>query len=156
MNGNIKIIKKCQGYTLLELIVVIALLAILLTIAVPGVRIIGRFQEKDELKTFRRDIISAKNKAIMEATIYSLHINKESNCYTIKTGYSKTSSGNIVKTVKFIHWEFYGENNFDNSIRFLTTGAPDKSGTMRIKNKKGKITRLTISPVTGKLNVYND
>lgn len=141
---------KSQGYTLLEIIVVLALLAILLSIAVPSIRIIGNFEEKNEIKSFRRDIISIKNKAIMEGTIYILSIERKNNRYVI------TSGGKTIKDVKFIHWEILTGNTFNNKIKFKATGSPEMGGTLRLKNKKGKVIKLTIQPVTGKLNIYEE
>ena len=149
MNGNIKQTNK-QGYTLLELIVVLALLSIILSIAAPSIRVIGKFEEKMEMKTFRKDIISAKNKAITEGTMYALFIERENNRYLINSG------GKTIKYVKFKHWEILPGNTFNNRIKFLAAGSPDRGGSLRLKNKKGKIIKLTIVPVTGKLNMYEE
>lgn len=140
--------KQNQGYTLLEVIVVLALIGIFLSISIPNLRIISNFQEKNEMKTFRRDIIAAKNKAIMEGTIYVLNIERKINSYNIKI------SGETVKDVELVYWHIIPGNTLENRIEFSPTGVPNGGGTIRLKNKKGKITELTISPVTGKINIY--
>lgn len=142
--------EKRRGYTLLEIIVVLALLAILLSISVPSMRIMENFKEKREIKIFRRDIISAKNKAIMEGTIYILSIERKNNRYVI------TNRSKIIKDVKLVYWEILTGNTFNNKIKFTAAGSPDRGGRLRLKNKKGKIIKLTILPVTGKLNIYEE
>lgn len=150
MNGSIKSKKTRQGYTLLEILVVLALISIILSIAIPSIKVIGNFEEKKEMKNFRRDIISARNMAIIEGSIYVLTIYEKDNSYIIK------SKGKVIKNIKLAYWEIMPENTLDSKIKFLSTGSPDKGGTIGLKNKRKKITKLTILPVTGKLNVYEN
>lgn len=150
MNGSIKSKKTRQGYTLLEILVVLALISIILSIAIPSIKVIGNFEEKKEMKNFRRDIISARNMAIIEGSIYVLTIYEKDNSYIIK------SKGEVIKNIKLAYWEIMPENTLDSKIKFLSTGSPDKGGTIGLKNKRKKITKLTILPVTGKLNVYEN
>lgn len=148
MNGNIKNANR-QGYTLLEIIVVLALLGIFLSISVPSISVIGNFKEREEIKAFRRDIISTKNKAIMEGLIYKFTIDDINNDYNISL------NSDTVKRVELEYWEIVS-TNFENTVYFLATGSPDRGGTIRLRNKRGKITELRIVPVTGKLNVYEN
>lgn len=149
MNGNIKNIRTKQGYTLIELIVVLALLSLLLSICVPSISIIGKFKEKEEIDSFRRDIVSTRNKAIMEGFAYNLKIEEPNNTYII------TKDGKVIKEVEFAYWQV--KNNFEkNSFKLLPTGSPDQGGSIWLTNKKGKVTKLTLVPVTGKVNVYEN
>lgn len=149
MNGNINNVTR-QGYTLLEIIVVLVLIGILMSISIPSIKIIRNIEEKEEINIFRRDIISAKNKSITEGTIYILNIEANKNSYNI------TNGGDIIKEVKFVHWQIMPGNTFGNEIKFYATGSPNKGGSLELKNKKNKIIKLSVVPVTGKLNVYEN
>ena len=85
MNGNIDN-KNCNseyGYTLVELLVVIALFAIVLSIGIPSTKIIFNTREKKELMEFKRDIIFARNSAVVENCNYILYVYVDRNRYKI-------------------------------------------------------------------------
>ncbi len=144
--------KKKYGYTLVELLVVIALFAIVLSVAMPSFNIIFNTQEKKELMEFKRDIIFARNSAIVENTVYIFSINKSSNSYIIRKEDNKT----VVKEVNLSHGIVIGENNFGGSIKFTPTGSPSIGGTISLTNKKKQKIKITITPVTGQVNLYID
>ena len=102
------------------------------------------------MKTLINDIISAKNKSIVEGSIYIFNIERKDNTYSITKGAS------IIKEVKLEYWEIISGNTFENKIKFLASGSPDRGGSLQLKNKKGKITKLSLVPVTGKLNIYEN
>ena len=45
-------------------------------------------------------------------------------------------------------------NNFNNSVSFSPTGAPNKAGTIFLTNKKNQNIEITIEVATGKVNLY--
>lgn len=109
--------------------------------------------EKRELMTFRRDIINARNSAIVENTYYTLNINVKNNSYQIiKHG----SQNETIRNVKFENGIKILNNNFNSSLNFSPTGSPNKGGTIKLTNKKGEIIEITITPATGKVNIYYD
>lgn len=148
-----KHISSKSGYTLLELVVVLALFAIVFSISIPSIKVIFINIEKRELMTFRRDIINARNSAIVENTYYTLNINVKNNSYQIiKHG----SQNETIRNVKFENGIKILNNNFNSSLNFSPTGSPNKGGTIKLTNKKGEIIEITITPATGKVNIYYD
>lgn len=148
-----KHISSKSGYTLLELVVVLALFAIVFSISIPSIKVIFINMEKRELMTFRRDIINARNSAIVENTYYTLKINVKNNSYQIiKHG----SQNETIRNVKFENGIKILNNNFNSSLNFSPTGSPNKGGTIKLTNKKGEIIEITITPATGKVNIYYD
>lgn len=139
------------GYTLLELLVVVALIAIVLSVAVPSLQTIVNTKEKKELMEFKRDIIYARNSAVVENKIYILELNIKNNSYRISK-VDKTTK--IVKDVKFSNGIKLNRNNFGDTINFLSTGAPSDSGTISMTNRKKQKIEITITPATGKVNLY--
>ena len=68
--------------------------------------------EKRELMTFRRDIIYARNSAIVENVNYVLFIDKANNSYQIKKQGNKEE---IIRNVKFENGIKIVKNNFYNT-----------------------------------------
>lgn len=148
-----KNLKGKYGYTLLELMVVLALFAILFSMAIPSIRSVFINLEKRELMTFRRDIIFARNSAIVENTNYTLNINRSKNSYQIIRHGSKSET---IRNVQFENGIRILSNNFSSSLSFTPSGAPSKAGEIKLTNKKGENIKITITPATGKVNLYID
>jgi prepilin-type N-terminal cleavage/methylation domain-containing protein len=139
------------GYTLLELLVVLALIAIVLSVGIPSMSIIFNTREKKELMEFKRDIIFARNSAVVENCIYGVYIDLINNSYKIVKEDTKTS---IVKDKQFSHGILIISNNFKSSISFSPTGTPNRAGTILLTNRKNQKISITITPATGKINLY--
>lgn len=152
MNKNIEHSKKL-GYTLIELMLVIALIAIVLSISTPSLNLIFNTAENKELMEFKRDIIFARNRAVMENGIYTLKINIPENKYIVLRDHSRKA---IVQDKKFSKGVVLKLDNLDHSIRFYPTGTPNKAGTIRLTNKRNQNIIITIAPATGKVNLKID
>lgn len=150
MNLNIRS-KNKKGYTLVELIVVIALMGIVLSVAIPSFKIILRTAEKKELMEFKRDLNFARNSSIMENQIYLVRIDKVKNQYFIERATGKNKE--VIKNKEFVNGIILKENNLNNSITFYPSGSPSKAGTIELSNRKGEKIEITITPATGKINI---
>ena len=148
MSGNIK---KGKGYTLVELIVVIALVGIVLSISIPSIKIIFTTSEKKELMEFKRDLIFARNSAVMENKVYSIDLDIVENQYFIRK--SNKNGKKLIKKKKFVNGIVLKEDNLDHYITFYPTGSVEKAGTIRLSNRKKEKIYITITPATGKVNL---
>lgn len=154
MNGNIDN-KNCNseyGYTLIELLVVIALFAIVLSIGIPSTKIIFNTREKKELMGFKRDIIFARNSAVVENCNYILYVYVDKNRYKIakENGLIVT----IIKDIKFCNGIIIKGNNFNSIMKFHPNGTPNNAGRILLTNSKKENIEITITPATGKVNLY--
>lgn len=142
-----------KGFTLLELILCISLFAIILTIPLFKIDVLLNQKEKKELKEFITDINYARNKAIIESTRYSIYIRPDTNSYVIYQ--HKSSMQKIVKKKEFTNGiQFKSTNVKDKEIIFTQSGAPSHAGEILLKNKRGEDIKITITPATGKVNIY--
>lgn len=148
MSGNTN---KVRGYTLVELIVVIALIAIVLSIAIPSIRVIFITSEKKELMEFKRDLIFARNSAVMENSIYTIEFNLEKNQYSMIRG--KGINKIVTKEKKFVNGIKLKNDNLDHYVTFYATGSPEKAGTIELTNKNNDKIYITVVPATGKINL---
>lgn len=145
--------KNNKGFTLLELILYISIISIILLIPMFKVDILHNYKEKQELKEFVKDINYARNKTITESISHSVLIDINRNTYTIYKQDHPVKK--IVKNKKFSHGIKLKQLSIEKpEIKFSLSGAPDNPGTIILENKKGKIVKITITPATGKVNVY--
>ncbi len=151
MSGNIKKLISKFGYTLVELLVVLALFAIVLSIGMPNIKVIFKTRERVELSQFKRDIVFARNSAIVENCNYTLYLYPGENRYQIiKISKNITT----IKDITLSNGVLIKGNNFNNSVSFSPTGAPNKAGTIFLTNKKNQNIEITIEVATGKVNLY--
>lgn len=148
MNGNIN---KIKGYTLVELIVVIALIGIVLSIAIPSIKMVFSTSEKKELMEFKRDLIFARNSAVMENGIYSIELNIVKNQYSVIN--HKVSDKKLVKKKEFVNGIILEADNLDHHVTFYPTGSVEKAGSIKLSNRKNEKIYITITPATGKINL---
>lgn len=141
------------GYTLIELIIVLALMCIVLSIAIPSISLMFNTSEKKELLEFKRDINFARNSAVMENKTYTLSINVPKNGYRIIREKNELL---VVKSKEFTNGIVLKLDNLDHFITFYPTGTPNKAGTIRLTNRKKQDIRMTITPATGKVNIKID
>ncbi len=154
MNGSIDNINcnRKYGYTLVELIVTISLILIVLSIGMPSVKIIFNIREKKELMEFKRDIIFARNSAVVENCIYILYVDVNKNSYRIAK--DNGINAKTIKKVSLSNGIKIKGNNFNGYTKFYPSGAPNNSGTILLTNRKKQNIEITITPATGKVNLY--
>ena len=141
-----------RAYTLIEILIVLALLSLVLCIAVPSLGILNSVKEKQEFNELKRDLLYSKNKAITENCNYEIKINVSSNSYEIidRGTNTKFKTKSFESGLKFVE----AKDTTTDTIKFSPTGAPSSSGTFFIKRRSGDMYKFSIVPVTGKVNVY--
>lgn len=140
---------KRKAYTLVEVIVVIAILGIILAITVPNSGYLKTVRENMELKEFKRDILFARNKAIMESKIYTLKLMNVENGYSIKS----SSELDYSKIKYFENGIVLNKSNKVQNVFFNSNGTVACSGTISLHDRNGKEYKLTITPVRGLIDI---
>lgn len=143
--------KKRLGYTLIELIVVIAILGIVMTIVVPNTNFFKSIQESLEIKELRRDMLYARNKAILDSQDYRITFNLEDNNYTIDR--SIGSSRIVLIRKSFEHGTVLSSRDGGNEIIFKANGTIGKSHSIYFNNRLGDMYKLSVTPVSCKINI---
>ena len=98
--------KRVQGFTLIEVLVVICILTILLTIAIPGfIRWLPSYRLKGAARDLYSSLQLAKMGAVKERGEWAVVFNAGSNSYQVVSGgadrtYSTTGDNVVQKTVK--------------------------------------------------------
>lgn len=154
MNINIKRKRHNSkyGYTLVELLTVIALFAIILSIGFPSLKSYYITRERIELMEFKRNIEFARNSAIVQNCNYVVNLYKSGNKYEVQ----KISKGiTTIKTVELNSIRLINDN-LKNSVNFTPSGAPSQAGTIILNDRKDRKIEITIEVATGKVNIYYD
>lgn len=147
-----KIINKStssKGYTLIEVLMVIALLSILLAIAIPNMGFYRRIGENQEIRELKKDMLFARNRAIAENRIYFVHFVPSINSYEIR----REAFGPIVKSKTLGKGLLIEDREIGRPIGFTPNGTTIDSGTIYIKSSRGQRYVLTVTPATGRIGI---
>ena len=155
-----------RGYTLIELIVVVVLIGLVLTLAVPRLR---NALLTDDLKGAARKMIgiinNLRNEAIREQRDYFLHLDLDANKFWVSYG-SMTDEERAVASEEGSN--FPGDIHIDDiwikgkgkmvrgatRIRFTRRGYTQKSA-IHLSSEDGRELTLVLSPFLGKIKVIN-
>ncbi len=139
--------EKRNAYTLIELIVTIAILAILVAMTVPNLGYFKSIREAQEIKELKRDILFARNKAILDCKDYGIEIRIDDNSYRIYSG---------LETIKIKYFKYGTKLNNKGKlpkILFKTNGTTEVGGPIYFLNRIGEEYKLTITPVTCRISI---
>ncbi len=141
-----------RAYTLIEILIVLALLSLLMAIAFPRFAIFNTIKENQEFRELKRDLLSCRNKAIVENCKYEFRRDISNNSY-------KITSTSVTPYVKFKKFESSLKfiNSYENKgeITFGPSGSPSQSGSFVIQKRNGDKYRFAIAVTSGKINIHS-
>ncbi|WP_262429906.1 type II secretion system protein [Paratissierella segnis] len=141
-----------KGYTIIELLAILAIFAIILSIAAPKITILNRIKEQQELREFRKDILYARNRAIVDNKRYTVYLNYNDNSYMIKCNIT-VNKWETVKKYKFEYGIELIKNSEHNKISFTGSGTASVADSFYIKDSKDRTYVLTVAVNTGKVTI---
>jgi|SRR5690554_553732 len=149
-----------RGFTLLELIVVLAILGIISSIVIPSIVFITR---RNTLKTVTQEIAQEIKDTQQLATnyrkevIFDLDINR--NTYTVRENRAKPktfTTGQFSKDITItsnLYRPYTGDMRGVRRIKYSANGLPSQTGTIWITDQSGKTMTITIAVGTGRVKV---
>lgn len=143
-----------KGFTLMELVLVLALFSILFSIAIPSFGFLKSYRVNQELKDFKRDIMYARNQAVVTGETHGLLIDYELNYYSILKNSISIKSHYFSNGIRLVKKASDMEHTPIYNIFFYRTGTPSNAGTVYLRDEKGEYYRITVSPATGNVNFY--
>ncbi|MGN9164157.1 prepilin-type N-terminal cleavage/methylation domain-containing protein [Tissierellaceae bacterium HCP3S3_D8] len=143
---------KKGGYTLLEMIIVLALISILLSLAYPNINFYRRIREKREIIEFKKDLMFARNRAIIESKNYIVYFYHSENRYKIKGG----ERSSVVKDKMFKYGIRLETTNPIKSFIFKSNGTTLNSDTLYFRDSFNQRYKVTLTPATGRISFSLD
>lgn len=143
-----------RGYTLIELILVIAIMAILFTISFPNfTRILSQYQLKSTANQLISDMRWVRQESIYgRSGMVKMYFERDKNYYAIDEGTKRRAKRELPKGI------YFHDVPLNNSqLTFTLIGAPSEAGTIVLKNSYGASCHIYFMPSTGRIRIaYED
>lgn len=138
-----------KGYTLIEMLLVLAILSIFFGIGLPKTNYFMNIQERKEIENFRKDLLLTRNKAIVESRNYIVIFDLEGNRY----GIAPQNNQKGIRYKSFNSGIKIDRENIIKTFTFMYNGTTKNSGTLYLNNKRGQEYAIKLSPVTGRIGI---
>ena len=137
-----------KGFTLIELMVVIGIVTLLLVLSINGISSLIQWSKLNTAAALlSSELKNTQSRAFYEGVYYKIQFWESSDRYRI---YKQTE---LVEDVILEDIDLYNTNFTDDKVYFYPSGVPSMGGTVTLKNKKGKILYVIMSPVTARVRV---
>ena len=137
-----------KGYTLIELMVVVAIISILFGLGINGIDSLIQWNKLNTAANMlSSELKIAQSRAFYEGVYYKLQFWPTLDRYRI---YKQTE---LYKDTQLEDIDLFNTNFTDNNIYFYPSGVPGQGGTVTLKNKKGKVLYVIMTPVTARVRI---
>ncbi len=138
-----------NGYTLLELLCVLALMGILSALAVPRLIYITHWELEGAARAMAADIRLVQQEAIVHGECTEVYFLGSHDSYQLRL----PNVNRMVYLPEGVNYE--GQTSFptDPFLKFNYLGAPGGGGTVTLQTKSGSKRYVIVTPVTGRVRV---
>ena len=137
-----------KGYTFIELMVVVGIISLLLAFSINA---LYNLQQWNKLSTaaalLSSELKNTQSRAFYEGVYYKLQFWPTLDRYRI---YKQSE---LIEDIQLKDVDLFNTNFTDNNIYFYPSGVPGQGGTVTLKNKKGKVLYVIITPVTARVRI---
>ena len=137
-----------KGYTLMELMVVAGIISLLLALSLNGIYNLIQWNKLNTTAALlSSELKNTQSSAFYEGVYYKLQFWPTLDRYRI---YKQTE---LCKDIQLEDINLFNTNFTDNNLYFYPNGVPSMGGTITLKNKKGKVLYLIMTPVTARVRI---
>jgi len=137
-----------KGYTLIELMVVAGIISLLLAFSINA---LDNLQQWNKLSTaaalLSSELKNTQSRAFYEGVYYKLQFLPTLDRYRI---YKQSE---LIEDIQLKDVDLFNTNFTDNNIYFYPSGVPGQGGTVTLKNKRGKVLYVIMTPVTARIRI---
>jgi prepilin-type N-terminal cleavage/methylation domain-containing protein len=142
------------GFTLVELLCVIALLGMIISLAAPAMTAVGGSRNLElAARSMAMDMRRTQQRSITAGWTQRIEFRIYNNDYRIKDG--KTGA---VERISLPEGVSYRSVNFPTDggyhvLSFNRSGAPNRGGTVALANASGELIYIIVTPATGRVRI---
>ncbi len=137
-----------KGYTFIELMVVVGIISLLLAFSINA---LDNLQQWNKLSTaatlLSSELKNTQSRAFYEGVYYKLQFWPTFDRYRI---YKQTE---LYKDIQLENIDLFNTNFTNNNLYFFPNGVPGQGGTVTLKNKRGKVLYVIMTPVTARIRI---
>lgn len=143
-----KVIYRRKGFTIIELVTVLSIIGVVITITLPVFHsTLSKYKLETSAYAIASDMRRIQQKTISEGKFYRLKFNIYLNSYSVLLGTSEEIK-ELPDGIRLV------TTNFENhTLSFQVTGAPNRAGTVIIKNADGRFMYIIVEVATGRVRV---
>jgi len=137
-----------KGFTLIELMVVLVLIALLLGLSLNGLYNLIQWSKLNRAAAIlSSELKNTQSRAFYEGVYYKLQFWPSLDRYRI---YKQSE---LIDDIILEDIDLFATNFTANNLYFYPSGVPGMGGTVTLKNNKGKILYVIMTPVTARVRV---
>ena len=137
-----------KGYTLIELMVVVVIISLLLGLGINGLDYLIQWNKLNTAAALlSSELKNSQSRAFYEGVWYKIDFWESLDRYRI---YKQTE---VYKDIQLEDIDLFNSNFTDDKVYFYPNGVPNMGGTVTLKNKRGKVLYVIMTPVTARVRV---
>ena len=137
-----------KGFTIIELMVVLCIISLLLGLGINGLYNLIQWNKLNTAAALlSSELKNTQSRAFYEGVYYKLQFWPSLDRYRI---YKQTE---LVEDIILEDIDLFNSNFTDDNVYFYPNGVPSMGGTVTLKNKRGKVLYVIMTPVTARVRV---
>ena len=137
-----------KGFTLIELMVVVGIISLLLALSLNGLYNLIQWNKLNTTAALlSSELKNIQSRAFYEGVYYKLQFWPTLDRYRV---YRQTE---LINDIILKDIDLFNTNFTDNNLYFYPNGVPSMGGTITLKNKRGKVLYVIMTPVTARVRV---
>jgi prepilin-type N-terminal cleavage/methylation domain-containing protein len=137
-----------KGFTLIELMIVVGIISLLLGLGINGLDYLIQWNKLNTAAgLLSSELKNTQSRAFYEGVYYKLQFWPSLDRYRI---YKQTE---LIDDIILKDIDLFNTNFTDNNIYFYPNGVPSMGGTVTLKNKRGTVLYVIMTPVTARVRV---
>ena len=142
-----------NGYTLIELMVVVVIISLLLGLGINGLDYLIQWNKLSTAAAIlSSELKNTQSRAFYEGVYYEIEFYATFDCPTLNK-YRIYKQTELCKEIKLEGVELFKTNFTGNNLYFYPSGVPGQGGTVTLKNRRGKILYVIMTPVTARVRI---
>ncbi len=143
-----------KGYTLIELMVVVGIITLLLGLSLNGLNYLIQWNKLNTAAAIlSSELKNTQSRAFYEGVYYKIEFYATFDCPTLNKYKIFKKETELYKEIKLDGVELFKTNFERNKVRFYPNGVPSMGGTVTLKNKRGKVLYVIMTPVTARVRI---